>query len=846
MAKKRITKEERQAQRQRKREGKKAQNNKMKQADESAAASMKAKKDAEKEQKKTQRRGQGSEIKKSAVTPPEAPVSQEPRVMNISVDPKTGEQTQTEYKNIADYTRANPTVVTPTISGNDPKTETIKQVSQNQKTFNPKEVEEAANNVGEAVSNVSKDVEKQDYALNIQEQEAARDEAVREEGEEPRAVAEGFDRGRAAREAAESGTGKYELTQSQLEEYGRKFRDGLAAAKASAPAAAIEQLGIEHYYPPQKDFITANFTGSYIGSRQLVAGTGALFPVGLLDARNRANEAKAKEKAERESKFWELSTTSPQYDERYKDVGMDILEKYHRLSGGNIDELMNGTSKLSLQFRRDMYDYQSRGAHLVEVMTNIKAITDKLNTGEGEKMYVPPHMYDQMMSMVEGTKDMDAFFRGEALGDKELRAISNYVRSYENYNTHSRNWITTIKDQPDKMPLRKDVDWSNPVNAANLQEAISRYGSNRDWNEYQLAMGKYFDMKRLDEIVTGIERENRVYTGEDDTEAKQLHQDRVRQMVASLGSEVDIERWNTSTNALGWENLRHKKDVWGTKKKWRQEDLESMYEGVNREMNQENFQNDIINAHNSSKDPVERSRAIQMIYQKYGKTVDVTGGYASMLLPTKGETVHSVDPKELQVIGRDGKQRNVSTELGNIRKDFYSKKEKDPNFKEGNSEYDLMLSQINELKQVTQMGRTPIPMNVGKRTITPSVYDAATSRLAPLDSWQGDIDPSMLTNTVHLGGSIGINTGEKDTNPKSPNYGKDIYRTSQFQFVTNHNIENDATRRALSAQEGKAEAIGWGKEYWYDAGEGGSYESSGASESKPQTQNEVYQYGPNQ
>jgi hypothetical protein len=846
MAKKKRNKEERkvqriQAKRDRKWEGKTesafkeeqaADLEKVKAADASYKASKKAKKDTE----KAQRRGQGSEIKKSAVTPSEVPVSQEPRVMNISVDPETGEQSETQYRNIADYTRNNPEPknVIPTISGNAPVPETVKQVSQNQPTFNPKKVEEAVNNVGEAVSNVSKEVEKQDYALNLQEQEIAR-----KEGEEPRGVAEGHDRGKTAREAAESGYGDYEYPEVDYQKMGEDFRTALAAAKASAPAAAIENMGIEHYYPPQKDFITANFTGSYIGSRQLVAGTGALFPVGLLDARNRANEEKAKAKAEKEEKFWELSSTSPQYDERYKDVGMDILDKYYTLSGGNLDELMNGKSRLSLQFRREMYDYDSRGKHLVEVMTNIKSV---LGIGEDGKAasdwankYVPPHMIDKMQKVLEGTQDMTAFFEGKAVGDKEMREVSNYIRSYQNFTPLANKQLELLKGQADKMPLRQDIDWTNPVNAANLEEAVTRAGSTRDWTAYTQVVGEYFDLGRVKEIVEEMHRTNRLWEGESSTEREQIMQDEMRYMMSMLGTKIDIEQEFKATNALGWERLKLNWDKWSTMKQWRKDDLETMYEGVNREMNEQNFQNDIINAYNSDKDPKARSKAIELIYQKYGKTVDATGGYASMLLPSKGITVHSVDPKELQVIGRDGKQRNITTELGNIRKEFYGRKDSDDKFVEGNAEYDSMLSQINELKQVTQLGHTPIPMNVGKTTVTPSVYDAATSRMSPLETWKGDIDPSMLTNTVHLGGAIGINTGKKDMNRNSTNYGKDIYRPSQFQFVTNHNIENDATRRILSGMGEKAEAVGWSKEYW----ESTIQNNAGGS---GQTQNEVYEF----
>lgn len=890
MAKTRRTKEERQAEREQKRQinaEDKAQQaadlEKVKAADESAAASASKKKAEKKAEKKAKRRG---EAISGVVSPPEnksdvnkgdytyvrkdygkdqtsmhfkdfemqdavmgGKFKGDPKGIDKSLshlkpamkedfraeyerlgdivksDPNAADLLNDETKNtIADYTRANPTVVNPTISGNDPKTETIKQVSQNQKTFNPKEVEETANNVGEAVSNVSKEVDNANAALTLGEVAAVENPPASGDTES-RAVAEGLKMTNVGDIAAD-GYGGYEMSEEEMQRAALKFRSDLAAKKASAPAAAIDYLGIEHYYPPQQDFITANFTGSYIGSRQLVAGTGALLPVGLLDARKRAQEAKAKEKAANDEKFWNLGDTAAQYDERYKDVGMDILNKYYELSGGNIDELMNGNSELGMAFKRDMYDFQSRGKHLVEVNTNIKAIMDKLNTGEGEDMYIPPSLYDAMKKFIDGQTDMTSFIEGEAMGDEEIRAISNMVRSYQNFTPLADQAIANLKGNADKLPLKKEVDWTDPVVAANYEEAVSKAGSTRDWTAYTKIMGEFVDIDRVKDLVTGIHENNRLWEGLDPKERESIIQDHVRYVNSQLGKKIDIGQEFKATNALGWASLAHQKSVWNTKKQWREQDIETMYEGINREMNDPQFQADIIAAFNASKDPKERGELIAKVYQKYGRTPDATGGYASAVLPTLGGVVQKTDLSTSHVIGKDGNQRSINAELSIRRKELNAKKAADPNF-ESSKEYKEIMDDINDLKYAINRGNVPTKMNVGKRTVTMSVYDVTNKKIVPIDSYQGDLDPAMLTNTVHLSGVIGIPTGQ--FNPKT---GEEISRESKYTFVNNHNIENDGTRRALSAQEGRPESIGWSKEYWETTGTGES-SGSGGSQSIP-------------
>jgi hypothetical protein len=801
MAKKKKTKEQRQADRKQKQvvrqEDKKQQAadfEKVKAADASYKASKKSKKEAEKQQR---RRGVGDIAATPAVDAPPVP-AEEPRVMHITADPETGQQTEALYRNIGEYTKENPESVTTTLSGKDPKTETIHQIANKQKSYNADEVNELANAVGDDVAATEKDVKEKDFQLNVDEK--ARNE---KKGEEPRAYKEGlvdYDEGAYVGDIAAKGTGQPELTDEQYAKLGADFRRGLAAAQANAPSAAIEKMGIEHYYPPQQDFITANFTGSYIGSRQLVAGTGALFPVGLLDARKRAKEAKAKKKAEDESKFWELGATATQYDERYKDIGMDILEKYYDLAGGNIDDLMNSNSKLGMQLRRDMYDYESRGKHLLEVHTNIKAIIDKLNTGEGEEMYVPPSLYDAMKDFADGTTDLDAYIKGETIGDEQIKAISNMVRGYQNFTPLANKQLELLKGQADKMPLRQDVDWTDPVNAANLQEAISNSGSTRDWTAYTKVMGQYYDIGRVKEIVENMHRSGRLWEGGNGVEREDIIQDEMRYMMSMLGTQVDIEQEFKATNALGWDSERRRQSELDWKKKTYRDQWKSMWEGLNDEMNTTEMTQDALNVVNSIKDPKLRAKKLAEMLAGGGssglkKTPATIGGVTVAAIPTRGITNESVNPQELMVMSADGKRLKPITEM----MEFYEKASiKHP-------ENDYYKTRYNELQKVYGM-KGGVQHQVGGRYAGYSYNDAEAGGLRPIEYAPENVEGSDLVNTAYYTGKLGIPELDKDNKPIMRD-GEVTVNSSIFNYVSRSVIESRefhmSAPREQDTQEGR-------------------------------------------
>lgn len=808
---------ERKVQRQRKREAKKVQKsldsgmsldsyNKIKAADEYKA----------------------SEVKADNTVAAETPNKPDAGVTEVTSNPTSGVSETKKYPSMAEYAKANvEEVVVPNISGNDPKVETEKNVIEKATTYNEMKSGEALGGAIKAqVDEVSDAIEKEKLAID--QESARRAESNRDQGNrntEAGAVRYSGD-GSALKDAAVNGSGSYSMTDEEVARAKEEYRRQQAQDKVNAPAIAIEKMGIEHYYPPQQDFLTSNWSGRYIGSRQITAATGGLYPEGLLDARKRALDEKAKAKALAADKYWELTSTSPQYDERYKDVGMDILNEYYELTGGDVSGLTNGSSKLARDFQRKMYDFKSRGKMIEDVNTSSRALIATLSDPDG---YVPPEVTKILYEIQSGTEDFDAYMKGETIGDEKMKKISNVLRSYQNFTPLADKQLELLKGLgANELPFAAGTDFNDASFAANAAAAIESV-KHKDYDEFKTTTSKFFDVGEIETIVRNMYDVNNLYEGYSEGDYEEKIHSGVRYMMAMLPDKINIEQKFQQNKALGWASLAHRQSVWNTKKQWREQDIESMYEGINREMQDAQFEADMIAAHASSSDPKKRSEAISKVHQKYGRTTDNTGGFASMRLPAMGVTVQAVVPSTLQVVGKDGKQRSVSTELG-IRWQEINKI-KSNGKGEGDPSYDAVMADIKELNYVKERGSTPTSMNVGSRTVTMGYWDAASGTTIPLESYNGEVSNQNLTNTVHFGGQIGIETGIVKE-------GKKQLKPSSYQYVSNHSIENDASRRALGSQEGRAESIGFGKEFYMDDEDEGSSEGSGSSGA---TQNPLYE-----
>lgn len=668
--------------------------------------------------------------------------------------------------------------IVPKINGGDPAAETIDLGVKNAKTFTEAK---------EAVDNAS--ILKQEIK-NIGEKIDEEDDLIRKGGD-----------GSALKEQADNGDGKYDFTSDEdFRKASLEYREELAAAKASAPAAAIEKLGFQDYYPPQEDYLRANFTGRGIGSREIVVAAGALYPEGLVDARNRANEAKAVAKETAEKDFWELTSTAPQYDELYKDKGMDILTKYADAAGGDLSGLLTGNSKLSQQFRRDMLDFEARGKNIIEVNGYVDELVKILSDGKGAR-FLPKKTLKTLYSIRSGTADMGDYLDGKTIGDEKMKGFTNELRSFANFTKLANEELTLLKTLgANKLPFAAGSDFSDPTFAANARAAIDVAKHSVDYETFYEATSEFWNVGEIETIVENMYSNNDLYTGKSEKEKEKIIQDGVMYMMANLPEVIDIETKIQTNKNLGWSQLGQRKYEYESESEFRERQYESMWDGINKDLQEPGLTGDINSAIEAYSPGAARKNAIADIFSKQDKSVEQIGGIIVAKIPTQGIENTTKQARELSVISDDGKSMlTLDASISKKRKrrveiDAFilanPTSSKTANLKK---EKKKLYNDIKTIQTIKSSGT--VQHNVGSRASGFSNYDSRTKSYVPSQDYTGASTKEDLIRTGYEVGKVGLVVGRDATS------GKDIIKATEMVFVSSVNIGAKEARRSLTKEE---------------------------------------------
>jgi hypothetical protein len=572
-------------------------------------------------------------------------------------------------------------------------------------------------------------------------------------------------------DVASKGTGSYSLTEEDYLRASNEFKAASAAAKSRVPQDVVEKLNYQDYYPPQQDYMKAGFTGRYIGSRDIIVGTGALFPQGVLDARKRAMAAGAKAKKKQQEKFWKIKNTAPQYDEQYKDVGMDMLTKYFDLAGGDIDGLLSGSSKLSQMFRRDLFDFESRGKNMKSINSSIKSLIKAANTG---KTYISDKALTEMEKFKSATLDLDAFMKGEAIGDKKVEKLRDFLVSYQNFTPLANEQLKILKEAgADKKFLKFNSDLSAPEFAANLSEALSKT-SGSSYDEFRSVMLEFYDVDAVEDVVTSLYDNNNLYEGDD--RERQI-QEGVRYMMAVLPEKIDLEEAYQKNDKLGWSNLNFKKKALKTITEYN-----NLWAQVQKEMvvGKGNVVSIVKNVGKGN-----RSQSIANLYtqNKLGKPVSY-GGLILSSLPTSGDETIKAPSSQLMVINDNGDMVSTNTYANSLNT-------KMDNMTDKNSQaYKDLKEKYNEVSKVSN-SKDNYQVNVSGRFSGYGVLDKNSNTMNPIDNVsQSNISQDDILELGYQSGSIGIETGVDDS-------GKMQIKSSVNTYVNVENISSESTQRAM-------------------------------------------------
>lgn len=745
--------------------------------------------------------------------------SQKTKVLNI-IQKREGGFDEDQYESREDFKAKRPSISH--IAQNAPSGAEVKnKINENavKKGNTLTEINEAkdnANKVENDINNVEKNISDQEAADNVQNQIISNeikdqdDADVKTRQEQAGYVPYPGD-GSFVGQLARDGDGGYDLTDEDLAKMGEEHRKQFELQKALAPSAAVEKLGMEYYYPPQQDYVTSSFTGRYIGSRQLVAATGALFPEGLVDARKRAQQEKAQAKADLEANFWKLEGTAEQYDEMYKDIGMDVLLKYYNLSAGDIEGLLAGKTKLSQEFLRAMYDYKARGKMIVDANTMVDDLISNIGT---EGTYYPPEIIKTANDFRAGTSNLYDYFDGKAMGDDQVKAMINSLRSFENFHEIANKELALmLKDNANELPLNmNNPDWGkmdaegNSIFAQNMQQAINQVKNKGvGYDEFTSAMMEFYDVQEVERIVRTIYENHNLWEGED--LEKQIESG-VKYFMAVLPDKIDIDHTLQANKSIEAYRARLAAEELELKKYRVAKDYYNLWEGANGDQEAINdelhkIDNDPkykITSDMSDKEKKKIRNAKRMAKKNLYKNANMNptnlGGSIVYKIPTEGTHIGSAPADDMLVISpKDGKLYRAKS-LYNI----YSKR-KD---KQGGKLSKEDQATFNELKEVVvnQKGQN-IQHHISGRFEGSSVYDRSQSAYIPNGRYEGDYGLDDMKNTGYLSGRVGIPIDMKDA--KEVEMYKDGYKPSKLNYVQMFDSENENTTRTALLFEGTRE-----------------------------------------
>lgn len=303
---------------------------------------------------------------------------------------------------------------------------------------------------------------------------------------------------------------------------------------------ALEKLGLHDYYPDMGEpLAVGNYTGRIIGSNPIFVTGGQVLPMGVYDARKRALERAAKEKAMRRDKIMEMvyAKGAAQYQDQLDNMTMDLISEYGEATNWNWDEIASYSSKNAVKFWGRVREIKSLGAVTLKTQAQVDELSKKI-VGE-DKVYVPKSAERMMMEWNTGSMDINKLWDDK----KKFNRLVNGLQAFDNMSYYAGQAAKDLAAQKDALPI--DPDTGQPVQiklksinsftAPELQKNLNDLASasyHNDYDMYVNALMKFVDDDRINVIAKGL-YDNHKFGGSQEEVKKYL--------VAMIGKEIEIK-----------------------------------------------------------------------------------------------------------------------------------------------------------------------------------------------------------------------------------------------------------------------------------------------------------------
>jgi hypothetical protein len=325
--------------------------------------------------------------------------------------------------------------------------------------------------------------------------------------------------------------------------------DEFSELKRLAPALAVEQLGVQDYFPDAgRNIGVGTFTGSRIGSQTIYSGAGALLPMGLYDARKRKLAEKAKEKQAALEKLLTVMDTAPQMQEAFSKTVLDHAYKYIDKYGGDATQVLKD---------KDFVYGAQRLKDLAREITYFDGYADKVFTSLKDGKWVPKDVKDRVYRIKAGlVDDIDGIMSGKSKISKDI----NYLKTFENLSTRLDDKVKDGIFDPSKMSkmpinLKSNLTYNDVITDANgkkidYNQFIQKVQEGSiDNDTYLTGVKTFFDTSNVESII-----DNLIATNDFDANNRQAGID---YMIAQIPTQVVFDYKTVGNQVFERENMKN-------------------------------------------------------------------------------------------------------------------------------------------------------------------------------------------------------------------------------------------------------------------------------------------------
>jgi len=327
----------------------------------------------------------------------------------------------------------------------------------------------------------------------------------------------------------------------ELEADAKVFRDNLAKSRINAAEPAIEKMGLQQYYPDAGTPLqVGSYSGSLIGNVSLFGHGSGRVPVGIIDARKRAMEKAANQRAKNKNAIIEMAFAKGAIplQSRIDDESWEIINKYSELTGNNMGALDYNT-KLGRKFFKELRELKT---FATRTKSTEKIVNQLSKDVLDEKKHVPEYVQKLMQQFNGGLLNIEDLRKNPALMgklEKELRAYQNasfQLQKHENLKL-------------DKAPLnmKSGVDWNSKETAGNVEE-VSRIVRGGNYDKIYSVASTFMDLSRVKKIVDSDIKQFGFYLGEGKEGEEQKYREQYYDYFIGLHPEQFEEELKTVTH----------------------------------------------------------------------------------------------------------------------------------------------------------------------------------------------------------------------------------------------------------------------------------------------------------